>query len=234
MQEKKLSRRLLAVASLLPQCGCIADVGCDHGLLGLHLLQTGKCQTLCAVDISEKSLQKAKKLYREHGVEGRVLIERLDGLPQGSAQAAVIAGIGGHISLRIIENGLDVAMRLKCLVLQPADDAAQLRRGLMTAGFDILREKIIFEGRYFPVMAVQYDGIKRPQLDDVFYEIGPYNMMCPDKTVINYVDWRIRIWEKAVKQPAQSERGQANQQTAQHLIRELKKWREENLHAADA
>ncbi len=234
MQEKKLSERLMAIASLLPQCDCIADVGCDHGLLGLYLLQTDKCRTLNAVDISGKSLQKAKTLYREHGVSDRVLLEQLDGLPQGPAQAAVIAGIGGSISLRIVENGLDTAMRLKILVLQPADDAAQLRRGLLSMGFRILREKIVYEGRYFPVMEVRYDGILKPQMNNVFYEIGPYNMKYPDRTVLNYVDWRIRIWEKAVSRPAASERGQANQQTAQHLIEELKKWREENLHAADA
>ena len=234
MQGKKLSRRLLSVVDMLPQCECIADVGCDHGMLGLHLLQTGKCDRLIASDISADSLQKAKRLYEKFSLADRADTLLCDGIPNGQAQAAVIAGIGGHVTMRILKSGLLAASGIDCILLQPADDAAYLRRGLNETGFDILEETIVYEGRYFPILRVRYDGAPREPMSEIACEIGPVNMMRPDKTVLNYARWRIRVWENAVRQPAASCRGQRNQQAASRLIRDLTLWCEVNAHAADA
>ncbi len=157
-----------------------------------------------------------------------------DGLPVADAQAAVFAGIGGHMTMRIIENGLDMAKRMQCLILQPADDAAHLRKSLNGSGFDIYEEAIVYEGRYFPILAVRFDGIQRQPLNDVACEIGTMNMKHPNRTVLNYARWRIRVWENTIQQPAASARGQENQGAALRLVRELMGWCEENSHAADA
>ena len=38
-----ISKRLLCCAELVPPCGTVADVGTDHGYLGIYLLQNGRC-----------------------------------------------------------------------------------------------------------------------------------------------------------------------------------------------
>jgi tRNA (adenine22-N1)-methyltransferase len=234
MPQKQLSKRLLTVAGYLPECDCIADIGCDHGMLGLYLLHSGKCKTVLATDISDRSLQKARVLFERFGVESRVATIRADGFPSnGSYQAAVVAGIGGTQTMRILFSGADVVKQLTTLVLQPADDVAGLRRSLMESGYGITGETIVYEGRYFPVIAARYCGI-RVQLDDLSAEIGPENIKHPDQTVLGYARWRIRVWNKALKQPARTERGSDCQKKAAQILRQLTLWVEENAHAAYA
>ncbi len=229
-----LSKRLTAVAGLLPSCACIVDVGCDHGKLGLYLLLTNQCHTLIASDVSEPSLSKAKRNFQACGVEQRAQCLVYDGLPEsGVAQAAAIAGIGGSNTLSIVQRGIHAAANMQRLVLQPSDDAAVLRRGLWNLGFAFDSETVVYEKRYFPVMAVHYDGVTRPPLDELTCEIGPCNRAHPGAHIIDYVNWRISVWEKTVETPAQTKAGRRNQQMAKELITALKQWRKENVYATD-
>ena len=53
--------RISAVCSLIRPCDCLADIGCDHGLVAKYALDNGVKEVIAA-DISEGSLKKAKKL----------------------------------------------------------------------------------------------------------------------------------------------------------------------------
>ena len=55
---------MLALAS---PCDVLADVGCDHGQIGLGFLKEGLCKKALMIDISEPSLNKARRLCREEG-----------------------------------------------------------------------------------------------------------------------------------------------------------------------
>ena len=64
-----LCKRLQAVLELTPRGEPVADIGCDHGRLACALLQRG-APWVTAVDISEPSLEKARRLagfYKRHG-----------------------------------------------------------------------------------------------------------------------------------------------------------------------
>lgn len=235
-----LSKRLKAIADLLPAAPCIADVGCDHGKLGLFLLQSGKCEHLNASDLSTASLEKAKRLYEQNGLLSSVTLERRDGLPEtGLCEAAVIAGLGGDEQLRIIKAGLPTATRMDRLVLQPSDDAATLRAGLWMLGFEFVEETIVANGRFFPVIAVRFGeqgnaaSHQREPLTDIEAELGPYNVAHVDAGVSAYAKWRRKVWQKATRTEA-AEAGNRNQQTAQRLAGILTDWLEENGHEADA
>ena len=60
-----LDPRLSMIARMVGACECCADIGCDHGRLGAFLLQSGQCRRVQLTDISEPSLDKAKRLI--HG-----------------------------------------------------------------------------------------------------------------------------------------------------------------------
>ncbi|MBQ1411148.1 MAG: SAM-dependent methyltransferase [Oscillospiraceae bacterium] len=63
-----ISKRLLCCAELVPPCGTVADVGTDHGYLGIYLLQSGKCTHVIAADLREKPLASARTNARLFGI----------------------------------------------------------------------------------------------------------------------------------------------------------------------
>lgn len=63
-----ISKRLLLCAEMVPPCGTVADVGTDHGYLGIHLLQTGRCSHVIAADLREKPLASARSNAAAFGI----------------------------------------------------------------------------------------------------------------------------------------------------------------------
>ena len=63
-----ISKRLLLCADMVPPCGTVADVGTDHGYLGIHLLQSGRCAHVIAADLREKPLASARANAAAFGI----------------------------------------------------------------------------------------------------------------------------------------------------------------------
>ena len=54
-----ISARLLACCNYVNQGDRVADIGCDHGYLGIHLLTSGTARFVIASDVNEQPLQSA-------------------------------------------------------------------------------------------------------------------------------------------------------------------------------
>lgn len=153
----QLSARLRGIAQWVPKCHLVADIGCDHGILGLHLLSSGRCDHMVFSDISPASLQKARKLLAFHRLEHRATFLVADGaeaLPEG-VEAVVISGLGGQTIEAIIERG---KARLKDarLILSPQTEAPRLRASLARMGFALEGEWVIrSNGRFYTAIAAR-------------------------------------------------------------------------------
>ena len=64
-----ICKRLLLCADLVPFCNTVADVGTDHGYLGIHLLREGRCRHVIAADLREKPLASARANAAAFGVK---------------------------------------------------------------------------------------------------------------------------------------------------------------------
>ena len=60
-----ISARLLACAKYIRPGETVADVGCDHGYLGIYLLQNGIARRVLASDINEGPLLSAQRNARK-------------------------------------------------------------------------------------------------------------------------------------------------------------------------
>ena len=95
----QLSTRLAALADAIGTNDTILDIGCDHGILEAALIERDQAHRVIAADISLASLEKARRLAAELGIEDRVECRLGDGFSvvreDDAIDAAAIAGIGG-------------------------------------------------------------------------------------------------------------------------------------------
>src|SRR5699024_10536000 len=77
-------------------------------------------------------------------------------LAPGEAGAAVIAGMGGGLTIRLLSEGMDVVRRLSECILQPQSEIDKVRTFLLEEGFSFMKEDMIEEdGKYYPMMKVR-------------------------------------------------------------------------------
>ncbi len=154
----ELSKRLQAVANLVTDGMIVADVGTDHGYIPIYLLKMGKCSKAFAMDVNKGPLLRAKEHIKEQGLNEDIETRLSDGVKQlqiGECDAVVIAGMGGALTIKILEEGKAVFKRLKEFVLQPQSELLKVRQYLVENGYRIVAEDMVLDvGKYYPMMRV--------------------------------------------------------------------------------
>src|SRR5699024_7353656 len=107
-ENMELSKRLNAVASLVTDGYRLADIGTDHAYIPIFLVSTGKIPAAVAMDVNRGPLLRAEENIRTYGLEKRIATRISDGfaaLEKNEADSAVIAGMGGLLTIRILKEG---------------------------------------------------------------------------------------------------------------------------------
>ena len=100
-----LSPRLLACAAFVLPGERVADVGCDHGYLSLHLLQSGVAGHVYASDVREGPLSSARRNAAHFGASEKIdffLCDGVQGLPR-DFDVLICAGMGADTMISILE-----------------------------------------------------------------------------------------------------------------------------------
>lgn len=152
----RLSKRLQAVANLVQGTDCVADVGTDHGWIPIYLVRQGQCQRAIAMDVRPGPLMRAKEHILQHNLEHLIETRLSDGvsaLKEGEAHSVVIAGMGGNLTIHILEQGESVISSMQECILQPQSEVAKVRSFLRERGWPLLDEDMIYEGgKFYPMM----------------------------------------------------------------------------------
>lgn len=155
----ELTKRLQAVADLVPKGLVTADVGCDHGYVSIYLIQRKRVPRVIAMDVNEGPLKQAELNISMCGLSEVIetrLSDGLSALVPGEAECVVLAGMGGPLMWRILTMFPEVTRRMKYLILQPQSEIPVLRKNLRTNGFEIEAENMVLEdGKYYPMMRVK-------------------------------------------------------------------------------
>ena len=188
---KQMDKRLSAILGFVPDCRVAADIGTDHGLLGCALLEENRCENVWFTDISEKSLEKAKRLVEKKNLAHRAAFFVGDGaqaLPS-KPDAAIIAGMGGKTICGILERGL-CKLGESALVLGANTELGELRNVLCNNGFAITDEKAVREGRRFYVVVAAAPGNMKLKDDELL--TGPILSKKTDEETKDYFIYRRR------------------------------------------
>ncbi len=155
----KLSRRLAAIAGMIPERSSVADIGTDHAYLPIYLAKRGTYNTIIATEVSAGPLARALSNVSEHKMENRVelrLGSGLEVLSKNEVDVIIMAGMGGTTITELLDENRGFLSSLRFLVLQPMGDTAHLRRWLDQNGFFPADEDLVYEEeKYYEIMAVK-------------------------------------------------------------------------------
>ncbi|HGZ3588029.1 Bcl-2 family protein [Streptococcus pneumoniae] len=171
-----ISKRLELVASFVPQGAILLDVGSDHAYLPIELVERGKIESAIAGEVVEGPYQSAVKNVEAHGLEEKIQVRLANGLAafEETDQVSVItiAGMGGRLIARILEEGLGKLANVERLILQPNNREDDLRIWLQDHGFQIVAESILEEaGKFYEILVVEAGQMKLSASDVRF---GPF------------------------------------------------------------
>ncbi len=162
-EEVVLSKRLLAVASMVSRGNRVCDVGCDHGFVPIYLIQQNISPGVLAMDVKEGPLAQAKEHIKFYGLTDYIETRLSNGLQayrMGEADTLICAGMGGKLMMQILEAEKAKTDSFQELILQPQSELSQFRAFLRKQGYQIAEENMIEEdGKFYPMMrAVKGNG----------------------------------------------------------------------------
>ena len=152
-----LSGRLLACCNFISPGDRVADIGCDHGYLGIYLLTKGIAKSVIAADINEGPLQCALRNSEKFGVRDRMTFYLSDGVQNISKDFDVLvcAGMGGDTMISILSAAPWLKDSQYKLILQCQSRTPLLRQYLHENGWQITEEQVLRDGKFlYTVMAV--------------------------------------------------------------------------------
>ena len=134
-----ISKRLLCCAGFVEPGARVADIGTDHGYLGIYLLKNGIARQVTACDLRPLPLRNAQENAERFGVGAQMEFLLSDGLERVAPEridTVVCAGMGGDLIVRILEACAWIRDPGYRLVLQPQSAGQALRLWLAENGYE--------------------------------------------------------------------------------------------------
>ena len=215
-----ISDRLLACCAFVRPGDRIADVGCDHGYLSIHLLTHGIASSAIASDLREGPLQSARDNAAKFGVHDKIQFFLSDGVQNipRDFDTLVCAGMGAHTMISILESAPWLRDSRYRMILQCQIKTPMLRQYLTEQGWHIQQEAVLRDGKFlYTVMEVVFDPTMARLTPGQCY-ISP---VLSGEDVAEYRHWVLKDLEKIV-----TSRGEVAEPFMAAALAELKK--EEN------
>ena len=155
-----LSDRLLACCNFIKPGDRVADVGCDHGYLGIYLLTNGIAKSVIESDVAEGPLQSAMRNAVKYGTKNKMSVHLSDGVQNipRDFDTLVCAGMGADTIISILTAAPWLRDGRYRLILQCQSKRPELRQWLYDTGYRINRETLAKDGKFvYTIMEVVYD-----------------------------------------------------------------------------
>lgn len=195
-----MTERLFAVASFAQKGSKVADVGTDHAYIPIYLLTNGISDSAIAMDINCGPLLRAKENIEKFGLEDKIstrLSNGLSELNEGECDTVIIAGMGGILINRILEDAKNLYPDIKHYVLQPMTAVEETRKFLEKNGFCIEDERLAKEENKIYTVILAKRGIMKIE-NEIDYYIGRKLRDNKDELLKDLLNGKIYELEKAI------------------------------------
>lgn len=208
----------------------LADIGTDHGFVPIWLVKSGIIPSAIAMDINRGPLERAQEHIAQAGLDRFIqtrLSDGLAGLGEGEADSILIAGMGGALTVRILEKDPPSDLGAAELILQPQSEIGKVREYLCTSGWKIDAEDMVLEeGKYYPMMhCIRGEMTLTPEEA----EFGPCLIASGNPVLMKYLVFREKVLRSNLEslQNSDSERARERREQITRQIGQIRRIREE-------
>lgn len=204
-----IGKRLEKIASYVKKGMCVADIGTDHGYIPLYLVKEKISPFALAMDVNQGPLQKAQENICNHLLEHQIRTRLSDGIRQLQAaevDCVIIAGMGGSLILKILEQDLDKLKTFKRFIISPHSEVESVREEVLKLGLDIVDEDILFEeGHFYPILIcepteqIKYLDYELPYDASVIYRYGRFLIQRKQTCFFAYLELQREKLQQLIK-----------------------------------
>ena len=196
-----ISNRLKTVADIIlkQQTNGIIDVGCDHALLDIYLLQNNEDLRIIASDLREQPLRSAKKNIEKYSFLNKIELRLQDGLGKldDYIDTVVISGMGEETIVDILKSGKDNLKQVNRLIVSSNNKFPRLRKEINEMGFVINDERIVYEEDKYYIIMEFIKGNKKYNKKELFF--GPFLLKNKDEIFYQYFNYLKDIDKKILE-----------------------------------
>ena len=128
-----IDSRMQAVMNFVGFGSRVADIGADHGYLSIELAKSGRASKIIATEKNIHPCEAALKNIRAAGFGEAIDVRLGDGLQvltAGEVDTICIAGMGGALIQKILDDAPEVVQSARQLILQPMNGVKKIRAWL--------------------------------------------------------------------------------------------------------
>ena len=202
-----ITKRLKAIADLVPINNSVIDIGTDHAYIPIYLYHNNITKDITATDISSKVLEYSLNNLKKYKIEDKIPLILSDGFKNitNTYNVGIIAGMGTSTIKNILSN----SNIPNTLIIQSNNEHYELRRYMQDLGYKIDKEEVV-KDKYYYVIIRYKKGIdnleesellfgKSNNLEYYNYLIKHYKLIYSksrDKKYLNYITILQSIIEK--------------------------------------
>ncbi|NLM04269.1 MAG: SAM-dependent methyltransferase [Clostridiales bacterium] len=197
----KLNSRLKKIADLIPEGSIVADIGTDHGLIPIYLIENKISPKVIAGDIHKRPLKIAKENIEYYKLIDKIELRLGNGLEilkPGEVDTVIIAGVGGRLITKILDKDKNITNSIENFILQPMRGQREVRKYLLNNNFTIQKDVLVKENQRIYEIIVAKRG-KQEITDKIYYEIGLFLKSNPRDVAIEFITEKINIKKTIIK-----------------------------------
>ena len=178
--------RLKKIASFIDANDIVADIGCDHGYLIKIAIDNNKIKYAYAIDNKIGPLYRAKNNLKCYDNVKFILSDGLlnvSSVDLNKINTVVIAGMGGLLINKIINDSLSSFKQINKIILSPHNNIYEVRKNMNNLGFKIINEAIICDETCF-YEVIEY-VLGKEKLNDLELNFGPVLLKNKNETFYN-------------------------------------------------
>lgn len=166
-----IDERLKSLVKYVDKKDNIIDVGCDHALLDIYLVQNNITDSVIVSDISNNALQQGINNIKKYNLDDRIDVRCGNGLEvlndEDDINTIIISGMGTNTILDILNN--NYLSKVNKLIIQSNKDYYLLRSEVNKLGFIISNEEVIVVNNKLYINIIFVRGNKKYSLEELKY-----------------------------------------------------------------
>ena len=199
-----VSKRIKFIASLIDVKDKVLDVGTDHALLPIYLIENNITCVADGSDISKLVLDNAKNNVIKYDLNSKINLYLSDGIKDvdiNKYNTLVITGMGFHTIKSILDN--QVLSSINKMIIQSNNNYEDLRRFINSIGYKISNDYYIYD-KNKPYLILLVEKGKQ-KLSSKEYVCGLY-----DSNNDWYYEYIINKYNQIIKNVPDSEKDNIN------------------------